>query len=282
MNYSDFYQMRYFILALVTFSFYSSFGQTIPIGHSHNDYLHKHPLTDALSFGFKSVEIDVFLHKGKLVVAHVPIGLDSKKDIVELYLEPIKKRIELNGGEVYKGDSTPLIFMIDFKTNGDSTYSKLEEVLQPYKKYLTTYDVQGNVKLGALSINISGRIPANVLGKTERWVTIDGNISNRNDATPANFMERVSSPYSSYFSWKGMGTMPKEQKALLVKLTEEAHAHGRQIRFYALPQNEAVWLELLDAGVDWLNIDKLEKFANFWSIYGKVHGRPKSCHCVRL
>jgi glycerophosphoryl diester phosphodiesterase len=274
--------MRYIITVLVSCWFSFLFGQTIPIGHAHNDYLHKHPLTDALSFGFKSVEIDVFLHKGKLVVAHVPIGLDSKKDIVELYLEPIKKRIELNGGEVYKGDSTPLIFMIDFKTNGDSTYSKLEEVLQPYKKYLTTYDAQGNVKLGALSINISGRIPANVLGKTERWVTIDGNISNRNDTTPANFMERVSSPYSSCFSWKGMGTMPKEQKALLVKLTEEAHAHGRQIRFYALPQNEAVWLELLDAGVDWLNIDKLEKFANFWSIYGKVHGRPKSCHCVRL
>jgi glycerophosphoryl diester phosphodiesterase len=274
--------MRYIITVLVSCWFSFLFGQTIPIGHAHNDYLHKHPLTDALSFGFKSVEIDVFLHKGKLVVAHVPIGLDSKKDIVELYLEPIKKRIELNGGAVYKGDSTPLIFMIDFKTNGDSTYSKLEEVLQPYKKYLTTYDANGNMKFGALSINISGRVPANVLGKTERWVTIDGNISNRNDATPANFMERVSSPYSSYFSWKGMGTMPKEQKALLLKLTEEAHAHGRQIRFYALPQNEAVWLELLDAGVDWLNIDKLEKFANFWSIYGKVHGRPKSCHCVRL
>src|SRR5689334_17418060 len=39
-------------------------------GHSHNDYRQKHPLTDALRLGYLSIEADVFLVDGDLLVAH--------------------------------------------------------------------------------------------------------------------------------------------------------------------------------------------------------------------
>ena len=38
--------------------------------HAHNDYEHKRPLFDALEQGFCSVEADVWLVEGKLLVAH--------------------------------------------------------------------------------------------------------------------------------------------------------------------------------------------------------------------
>jgi hypothetical protein len=38
--------------------------------HSHNDYLHRRPLLDALEQGFCGVEADVFLVDGDLLVAH--------------------------------------------------------------------------------------------------------------------------------------------------------------------------------------------------------------------
>jgi len=41
-------------------------------GHAHNDYEHPHPLLDALSQGFYSVEADVYYDGGRFKVAHNP------------------------------------------------------------------------------------------------------------------------------------------------------------------------------------------------------------------
>ena len=38
--------------------------------HAHNDYEHTHPLADALEQGFCSIEADIHLVNGKLLVAH--------------------------------------------------------------------------------------------------------------------------------------------------------------------------------------------------------------------
>ena len=38
--------------------------------HAHNDYLHSRPLADALAHGFWSIEADVWLTNGALLVAH--------------------------------------------------------------------------------------------------------------------------------------------------------------------------------------------------------------------
>ena len=47
-----------------------------PLGqaHAHNDYYHKRPLLDALSHGFCSVEADVFLKNGRLLVGPAGCG----------------------------------------------------------------------------------------------------------------------------------------------------------------------------------------------------------------
>src|SRR5258708_18978619 len=47
-------------------------AQTVPLTrvHAHNDYEHKRPLFDALDDGFCSVEADIFLVDGQLLVAH--------------------------------------------------------------------------------------------------------------------------------------------------------------------------------------------------------------------
>ena len=44
--------------------------RALPAAHAHNDYLHKRPLLDALAQGFCSVEADIFLVDGALLVAH--------------------------------------------------------------------------------------------------------------------------------------------------------------------------------------------------------------------
>ena len=253
--------------------------QIIESGHSHNDYMHEHPLTDALSYGYKSIEIDVWLHDGKLIVSHEGVGLDSKKGIEELYIKPIQERVKTNGGWVYAGDTTPTIFMVEFKSEPEAAYIKLKELIEKYKELFCDRMGRG----GPVKLLITGHRPwKSLLKGMELYITADGAISQSADAVPASIIERVSDPYRSHFHWRGKGLMPKAQKARLDSLVKTAHDHDRQIRFYACPENENIWRTLLEAGVDWINVDDLRRFATFYKDYISKNGKPKSCHCVRM
>ena len=253
--------------------------QILDCGHSHNDYVHRHPLFDALSYGYKSIEIDVWLHNGKLVVDHDGLKLDSKKDIEELYLQPITERVKAHNGWVYDGDTTPTIFMVEFKNDGEACYLKLKELMEKHKGLFCDRMGHG----GPIKILITGHKPwATLLKGNELYATGDGDISQSADKAPDYIIERVSDPYGSHFSWRGRGAMPKAQKERLLEMVKVAHDHNRQIRFFALPQNVNVWRELLDAGVDWINVDKLEMFARFYKDYVATHGKSGNCHCVRM
>ncbi|HEY2894618.1 MAG TPA: hypothetical protein VGJ16_10410, partial [Pirellulales bacterium] len=75
----------------------------LPQAHAHNDYLHEHPLADALAHGFASVEADIFLVDGKLLVAHEKRDIKPDRTLESLYLDPLKQRVRENGGSVYPG-----------------------------------------------------------------------------------------------------------------------------------------------------------------------------------
>ena len=76
--------------------------QPQPQAHAHNDYEHDRPLLDALSHGFCSVEADVFAIDGELRVAHDRIDTRPGKTLQKLYLDPLRERVQKNGGRVYK------------------------------------------------------------------------------------------------------------------------------------------------------------------------------------
>src|SRR5262245_24855387 len=71
--------------------------------HAHNDYEHKRPLFDALDQGFCSVEADVFLTDGRLLVGHERKDLRPERTLESLYLDPLRERARANGGRVYPG-----------------------------------------------------------------------------------------------------------------------------------------------------------------------------------
>src|SRR5579863_3505263 len=88
----------------------------LPSAHAHNDYLHERPLLDALDHGFTSVEADIFLVQGKLLVAHDIAALRPERTLAALYLDPLRQRIRNHDGWVYdKGRS--LTLLIDIKSD---------------------------------------------------------------------------------------------------------------------------------------------------------------------
>lgn len=56
----------------------------LPQAHAHNDYEHDRPLQDALSHGFSSVEADVWLVDGELLVAHDREDVDPSRTLESL------------------------------------------------------------------------------------------------------------------------------------------------------------------------------------------------------
>ncbi|MEU0134038.1 phosphatidylinositol-specific phospholipase C/glycerophosphodiester phosphodiesterase family protein [Streptomyces sp. NPDC006296] len=231
--------------------------------HAHNDYLHPRPLHDALAHGFTSVEADVFLVDGELLVAHEAESLDPARTLVSLYLDPLLARIRAHHGSVYAGHPGPLHLLIDLKTDGAAAYLALDRVLRRYRSVLSR-SVHGRVRPGAVTCVISGdraaRLPMEA--QTTRYAFYDGRPEDLGTGVPASFMPLVSGNWTTSFGWQGTGPFPAAERDRLRTFVSAAHAHGQRVRFWATPDTagparDAVWAELVAADVDHLNTDDL-------------------------
>src|SRR5687767_11068633 len=95
----------------------------LPQAHAHNDYEHSRPLFDALDHGFCSVEADIWLAPEGLLVGHDKRDLKPGRTLQSLYLEPLRERVQANGGRIYAGG--PMFYLlIDVKTEVEGTYAE--------------------------------------------------------------------------------------------------------------------------------------------------------------
>ncbi|MFI1970897.1 hypothetical protein BLA24_07170 [Streptomyces cinnamoneus] len=237
-------------------------GPPLRNAHAHNDYAHPHPLTDALAHGFNSVEADIWLVGDKLLVAHDASGLDPRRTLEALYLDPLLRRVRANHGRVYAGHDLSLQLLIDIKTAGDATYRALSRHLRPYHSMLSSC-TGGRVHRDAVTAVVSGDRGARAPMAAEhvRHAFYDGRLSDLGGA-PASFAPLVSDDWSHTFTWQGVGPMPARERAALTRIVTTAHAERRHVRFWATPDvpgpaRTALWRELLAAGVDYLNTDDL-------------------------
>jgi glycerophosphoryl diester phosphodiesterase len=244
--------------------------------HAHNDYEHRQPLFDALDHGFKSVEADIWLVDGELIIAHdpedVPQAVQEGRTLESLYLEPLRQTVEQNGGSVYPGDPDYFTLLIDIKSEAEPTYLALHEVLQEYSDIFTTFGPDG-VQDGAVTAIVSGNRPRELMEQQEiRYAAYDGRLSDLGVATDQTFVPLISDNWTNHFTWTGEGPMPEEEREKLIAIVETAHANGQRVRFWATPEGprkarEAVWAELLAAGVDYINTDNLKALERFLLTY---------------
>ncbi len=241
-------------------------GQVSPLpnAHAHNDYEHERPLLDALEQGFTSIEVDIHLIDGELYAYHDhPEELDAGRTLETLYLEPLSKIIQKNGGKVYPSYEGPFFLMIDIKTDAEETYAVLRKKLRPYKKYLSS-SKGDQLRPKALTIFLSGNRPVTtVYSEKKRWVGIDGRPGDLGKGYSAAFMPVVSDHYSRHLKWRGYEKLTDKEQAHLRELTRRVHAEGKKLRLWASPENKEVWKVLLDEGVDLINTDLLKELNSF-------------------
>ncbi|WP_432158125.1 phosphatidylinositol-specific phospholipase C/glycerophosphodiester phosphodiesterase family protein [Streptomyces sp. bgisy153] len=231
--------------------------------HAHNDYEHHRPLLDALDHRFGSVEADVYLVGDRLLVAHDPEDLDPTRSLEALYLDPLAARVRAHHGSVYRGRRRPLQLLVDLKTEGVATYLVLDRLLRRYPHLFTTY-AHGRVRPGPVTVVVSGDRAARepMAAQTVRRAFYDGRLTDLGSATPASFIPLISDNWTHTFTWLGTGTFPDTERRKLHAVAAAAHRRGQRVRFWATPDlpgpaRDALWGELLAAGVDHLNTDDL-------------------------
>lgn len=230
--------------------------------HAHNDYLHARPLLDALDHGFCSVEADIFLTPEGLLVAHEAKSLRPGRTLQTLYLDPLRERVQSGGGRVYPSGPT-FYLLVDVKTEAAATYAALDKLLAGYADILSVTE-NGKLTEKAVTIILSGnRAIPEITKQTKRYVAIDGRPDDLKKNPAPELVPWISANWTLLFRWRGEGAFPEPEKQKLSEIVRQAHEQERKVRFWATPENKALWQELVQARVDFINTDKLSELQQF-------------------
>lgn len=224
----------------------SCYGRATPLAHSHNDYEQPRPLLDALALGFDSVEADVWLVDGRLLVAHEAAQVQPGRTLEALYLDPLREWVKQPGRR-------PLILLIDVKTEAVATYAALDAVLGKYP------DLSAGVRF-IISGNRAREVMAAQAG---RRAAMDGRMDDLATAAPRDLIPLVSDNWAKFFAWRGEGEFPAADQELLRQFVAQARARHRLLRFWNTPNRPEVWRVLREAGVDVIGTDDLLALRRF-------------------
>jgi hypothetical protein len=245
----------------------------LPRAHAHNDYEHPRPLLDALDRGFGSVEADIYLIDGRLLVAHDRKDVKPERTLEALYLDPLRERVKRNGGRAHR-DGPSVTLLVDVKSEAAPTYAALHAVLQGYAEMLTTFRTS-SMEERAVTVIVSGnRAVKEMAAQPVRLAAIDGRRVDLEQNPSPLLVPWVSENWRSVFAWRWEGAMPAGERATLRQWVERAHAQGRKVRFWNTPDRPEAWRILLEAGVDLIGTDDLAGLQEFLLIWERGRPRP--------
>ena len=257
---------RIFLLfiAATAWAVASAPAEPVPLrrAHSHNDYVHARPLHEALELGYCSVEADIYLVEGRLLVGHDRKDLKPDRTLEALYLDPLQAIARRNGGRIHRAVAT-ITLLIDIKTEAEATYLALDTVLSRYPDLLTSFSpVQTEPR--AVTVIISGNRAVDVIARqSSRRAAIDGRPTDLEGSASAALIPWISANWSDLSKWRGNGAMPAADREKLSRWVTLAHQQGRALRFWNTPDTPAMWQLLLEAGVDIIGADHLAPFRDF-------------------
>lgn len=228
---------------------------TTAAAHSHNDYLQKFPFWQAYHEGFGSVEADIFLKEGNLMVAHTAGEIEKERTLEALYLKPLQKVIDKNNGRVYADSSRTLQLLIDLKTEAVPTLKALLDELSRYPSL---------TGCATLQIVITGnRPPAERYNQYPSWLLFDGDLATTYPPETLKKVALFSDNFARYSKWNGKGRLPEAEKIKLETAIARAHAQQKKIRFWNAPDIVNSWYSYLDMGIDFINTDHIESLSGF-------------------
>ena len=222
--------------------------------HSHNDYLQKVPFWTAYHAGASSIEVDVILKDGRLMVAHEPESTNPSRTLESLYLTPILQG--LKSGII---SSLDFHLLVDLKTEAYSTLEVLEKSLEGYQDIL-----YGPSNPTGLKLVISGNRPKpSDYGKYPDWMLFDYQSLDLNKDLPWEKIGMVSLSFRQFSVWNGKGGIVEAEKQRVQDFIDRVHSFGKPVRFWASPDSKSAWRTFREMGVDYINTDVPVEAANY-------------------
>ncbi len=232
-------------------------------GHSHNDYNQSSPFYGAYAAGMGSVEADVYIIGGKLLVSHNEEDTDPGRSLDKLYLQPIAKAFKNNKGHIYPNKNKTLQLLIDIKSNHKQVLATLITELKPYLKF---FDQSINKR--AVRILISGDVPPPANFKDyPSYIFFDGRTTNVYTSNELSRLGMVSESIGTFTSWDGTNPLPADEKLKLIEVVKKSHSWNKPFRFWGTADNIDVWKELESIGVDWIGTDQPKKLSLYLKLY---------------
>lgn len=263
------YFLSFFLFVVVNADAQQSLYTTAN-AHSHNDYEKKSPFWGAYSQGFGSIEVDIFLQDGELLVAHEKSQLSRHWTLYSLYLLPLLQTINKNGGHVYEDAKKHLQLLIDIKTASDET---LKALVDKMKMYPTLTDNK------SLQLVITGNKPAsNTWAGWPTWMYFDGDIRQQYTNDELKRVALFSDNFAKSSGWNGKGRLPEKELQTINQLIATAHGKNKKIRFWNAPDFINSWYAYMDLGIDYINTDQIEAMGNFLKQFPDRHYSPATVH----
>lgn len=222
---------------------------------AHNDYERDQPFHTAYHLQVGYIEADVFLANEAILVAHHKHEIQEHRTLENLYLKPLGKEIQSHGGFVYSDQKATLTVMIDLKTEGTETLKALVKQLSNYPELITC---------PTLHIMISGNVPDPAQwNEYPSYIHFDGRPGIPYTAKQLERISMISTNFASHVKWDGKSKLPEADRKKIAALVEEVHAKGKKFRFWATPDFDHAWKELIELQMDVIVTDKVEELAAF-------------------
>ena len=232
--------------------------------HSHNDYARRVPFYQAYAQQVASIEADVFLHDGALLVGHDVGDLSPDMTFEALYVEPLVTLFKRNGGRAWKDSDQHLQLMVELKSATDPTLRAVAELLGRWPE---VFDPGVNPE--AVRVTVTGRVPAPAdFGNYPAYIRFDGAWDTEYTPEQLERIALISADFKQFSQWNGKGSIIPAEREKLERIIDKAHAWDKPVRFWGAPEGVTVYYTFYDMGIDYINTDRPEVCAEFFNDFG--------------
>ncbi|MDW3192639.1 MAG: hypothetical protein R8G66_09740 [Cytophagales bacterium] len=195
----------------------------------------------ALRKGYVSVKAEVQLIDGQLMAS-------SSHTLEVSYLTPLFDRFRENDGHIYKDHSDMFYLFIKIKDNENRTRLALEQVLTNYQAMIagSHWKTQAN-PVKVVLINPSPALIQSISEQASSLITLEGDYHSMDQRTSQYLMPITGVSYDHLD--------PKSLRATAKTL----HRQGKKLRLYDVPNDQGLWKELIQSGVDFINVKQPSK-----------------------
>jgi alkaline phosphatase len=228
---------------------------TVANTHSHNDYEQAAPFWAAWQQRFGSIEADIWLVGGKVLIGHDTTEIKSGRTLEEYYVRPLAACIEKNHGHPYADSSRRLQILIDVKADSVATLAALIALLDKYPVL---------EHCPSLTWVISGNRPdPSQYNSYPPFIAFDGVLHNSYTPAALSRITMMSDDLRHYTRWDSRTGIPATGLDSLRQAIRHGHDLHLPVRLWDAPDFPAAWRQLMDLQVDYLNTDHIADLAAY-------------------